>query len=299
MNSGSTTGTASYGIFFTGASDTNESATGSVIGNTIDGYGIQGTATSAAIYTYQSDGVVIGKNTILRASPIGIYAVNNNSGMVIGENSIFDVWSTAVTNPIGIYINSTGSSISVSGNNIADGTKTADHTLADGTGIKVADSDGVYVQIGRNFYFGVETPILDSGEKAMYSDMKIQNTVTAKTTAATLTVAELKTGLITGLHAAGATQAYTLPLGTTMDAVITGATAGIMAGKYEAFDWTLINTSVNAVDTITVTANTGHTLVGSGIVQSSHSTTGGLYGNAATFRTRRTATNTWITYRLN
>ena len=115
---------------------------------------------------------------------------------------------------------------------------------------------------------------------------------TAKTTAATLTIAELKTGLLTGTHAAGATQGYALPTGTLTD-------AALQLAADDAFDWVLINLSAAALDTITVTAGVDHTIVGNPIVQSSHSSTGGIYGNSAQFRTRKTAANTYVTYRIS
>ncbi len=118
-----------------------------------------------------------------------------------------------------------------------------------------------------------------------------QPTPTAKTTAATLTIAELLTGVITGTHAAGATQAYTLPTGTLCD-------AGCPPSTDEGFDWYLINLSLNAVDTITVTAGVAHTIVGNPIVQSSNASTGGVYGNGSHWRTRKTAANTFVTTRL-
>lgn len=121
----------------------------------------------------------------------------------------------------------------------------------------------------------------------------IQGAPTAKTTAATLTIAELRTGLLTGTHAAGATVAYTLPTGTLADAGFTDPALAIG----EAFDWVLINLSAAALDTITVTAGTAHTIVGNPIVQSSHATTGGIYGNSSQWRTRKTAASTFVTYR--
>lgn len=113
----------------------------------------------------------------------------------------------------------------------------------------------------------------------------------AATVSATLTVTEVLNGIIVGTHAAGATQNYTLPTGTLMDAASEFAVNG-------AFDWTLINQSAAAVDTITVLPNTGHTVIGGQIVQSSHATTGQLYGHSGRFRTRKTAANTFVTYRI-
>lgn len=120
---------------------------------------------------------------------------------------------------------------------------------------------------------------------------KSQGAPNAQTVAATLTIDNLKTGIITGTHAAGATQAYTLPTGTLTD-------AGLQFATGDSFDWHLINLSAAAADTITVTAGVDHTLVGDGVVQSSHATTGLLYGASAHFRTRKTAANTYVTYRL-
>jgi len=114
---------------------------------------------------------------------------------------------------------------------------------------------------------------------------------TAETTAATLTIAELLTGVITGTHTVGGTAAYTLPTGTLCD-------GGSEFAIGEGFTWSLINLSAAAADTITVTAGTGHTVVGTMIVQSAHSTTGLLYGNAVTFLTKKTAANTFVTYRI-
>jgi hypothetical protein len=114
---------------------------------------------------------------------------------------------------------------------------------------------------------------------------------TAKTTSTTLTIAELLTRIITGTHTAGATQTYTLPTGTLTEA---GATFAVGSG----FEWSLINLSAAAADTITVAAGTDHTVVGNMVVQSAHSTTGALYGSSARFLTKKTATNTFVTYRI-
>lgn len=124
-----------------------------------------------------------------------------------------------------------------------------------------------------------------------------QPTPTAKTVAVTLTIAELLTGLITGSHTAGATQAYTLPTGALMD------TALPLMQINDAFEWVLINNSAAAADSITVTAGVGHTIVGSPIVISTHVTTGGSITsqgcNSSTWITQKTAAATYVTYRKN
>ena len=119
----------------------------------------------------------------------------------------------------------------------------------------------------------------------------VQVTPSAETTAATLTAAEILTGLVTVTHTAGATQAYVLPTGTLLDAAST-----FLVDEY--FDWTVINLSAAAADTATITAGTDHTVVGTMICQSAHSSTGLIHGNALRLRTRKTAANTFVSYRI-
>ena len=120
-------------------------------------------------------------------------------------------------------------------------------------------------------------------------------TVTAKTTAATLTCAELLTGILTGTHTVGATAAYTLPTGTLM-------TAGTPCGDTDGFYWHLINLSAAEADSITVTAGADHTIVGSPIVISVHANTGGsitsMGGNSSTWFTKKIHWKYWVTYRV-
>jgi hypothetical protein len=119
-----------------------------------------------------------------------------------------------------------------------------------------------------------------------------QGTPSTPTTAATLTTANLMLGILTATPTAtGATVAYTLPTGTNMDA------AGTFSDN-DSFDWSITNLAAAAADTITITANTAHTIVGNPIIQSSHVSTGGITGNSAVFRSRRTSANTWVTYRF-
>jgi hypothetical protein len=155
-------------------------------------------------------------------------------------------------------------------------------TYTGGATIQIEAAGGLPV-----FYEVGTDPIVKQGRIAN----GVQVTPAAETVAVTLTAAELLTGLVTGTHAAGATAAYTLPTGTLLDA----------AGTFlvdEFFDWTLINLSAAALDTITITAGADHTVVGTMICQSAHSTTGLIHGNALRLRTRKTAANTFVSYRL-
>jgi hypothetical protein len=90
--------------------------------------------------------------------------------------------------------------------------------------------------------------------------------------------------LLGGIVTATPTQARNvqLPLGSALDA------AGTMAIG-DSFDWTLITLAAFA---LTITVNTGMTIVGA-------ADTAGTSGAAARFRTRKTAANTFVTYRLS
>jgi hypothetical protein len=105
-----------------------------------------------------------------------------------------------------------------------------------------------------------------------------QSTPTAKTAAATLTAAELATGIITYT---GAAVALTMPLGTDLDAAF-----GSMKVN-SSFDFYIINTG--ATNAATVTANTGVTLVGTAAVSAATS---------ANWRVRKTADATYVAYRI-
>jgi len=109
-----------------------------------------------------------------------------------------------------------------------------------------------------------------------------QPTPSAINASATLTIAQLLTRIITTNSATAV--AFTLPTGTLTD-------AGILGGQLlidQSFDWTIINTG-SAVGIVTVSSGTSNTLVGSGVL---------AITTSATFRTRKTAANTFVTYRV-
>ena len=109
-----------------------------------------------------------------------------------------------------------------------------------------------------------------------------QPTPTAKSASATLTIAELLTGIVTTLGTVAMT--LTLPTGTLAEAGVSAPAMPVNG----CFDWAVINTgTVSAA--VTMAAGTGHTLVGSAAI---------LIGSSAGFRTRKTAANTFVTYRM-
>lgn len=103
-----------------------------------------------------------------------------------------------------------------------------------------------------------------------------------KTTTSTLTISDLLSRIITGTHTAGGNQNYTLPNATNID-------AGTTMVSDSRFDWSLINLSAG-VNTITIVANTGHTIVGNPVIDAETS---------ASFATRELGTGDYVTYRLN
>lgn len=107
---------------------------------------------------------------------------------------------------------------------------------------------------------------------------KYQGSPATQDTAATLTIAQILTGIIQSNP--GSNITLTLPTGTDAD-------TGTSYGTDNAVDWSLINT--NGTYTVTVAAGTAHTVVGNMTVAIS---------STGVFRTRRTATNTFVTYRV-
>jgi len=94
-----------------------------------------------------------------------------------------------------------------------------------------------------------------------------------------LTSAMILAGIVTSTTAAAV--AGTVPTGTVLDTEIEGLPIG------GSFDWSVIATGANA---FTVTAASGHTLVGNMVVAA---------GKAGQFRTRKTAAATYVTYALS
>jgi hypothetical protein len=108
---------------------------------------------------------------------------------------------------------------------------------------------------------------------------RAQSAPVAANTSQTLTIATLKAGIVTTTATNNPTN-LTLPTGTLCDGGFSPLAVNL------SFDWVVINTGTNAAP---IVASTGHTIVGAA------STAGGTTGR---FRSRRTGTNTWVTYRV-
>lgn len=118
-----------------------------------------------------------------------------------------------------------------------------------------------------------------------------QGAPAAKTTSATLTAAELKTGIITVNQGAGATSDQQLPTAADLDTALPSLAAG------DAFDFSVINTSTVDAEDASVTTNTGWTLVGSMDIHA-YSAAGSL-NSSARFRARKTGSAAWTLYRIS
>ena len=140
------------------------------------------------------------------------------------------------------------------------------------------------------FYYETDTGILYygvAGETAWRSTgaaLGSQVAPTAKTADFTATIAELLTGIITVTSATAV--AATLPLGTLTDAGLSGGNLAVG----QSFDWSLINLGSSSGAVTMTAAASGHTYVGAAVV---------AIATSARFRTRKTAADTFVTYRLS
>lgn len=122
-------------------------------------------------------------------------------------------------------------------------------------------------------------------------ELVAQGAPAAKTTSATLTAAEVLTGIITVNQGGAGASAQQLPTAAAMDTAMPDSAAG------DAFDFSVVNISVVAAESASLTTNTGWTLVGAMDVPA-YSAAGSL-NSSGRFRARKTATGAWTLYRLS
>lgn len=118
----------------------------------------------------------------------------------------------------------------------------------------------------------------DVGASAAVTEIIPQGDPSTLNATGTLTAAMLLSKIVTSTTAAAVTA--TLDTGAIMDAATTLAIG-------EGIVWSAINTG--GTNAFTVTASTGHTIVGAGAVAANSS---------GRFLTRKTAASTFVTYRL-
>lgn len=124
-------------------------------------------------------------------------------------------------------------------------------------------------------------------------NLRKQAAAAAKTTAVTLTAAEIMAGLITANQGGSAAADYTLPLAADLETALIAVHPGL--ANDDSFDFSLINISTDAAEDITIVTNTGWTLVGEMTVESNDADRAQSSG---TFRVRRTAADAYTIYRI-
>lgn len=155
INSNVTDGTRGYGITFTGTA--TQYATGTIVGNSVLGFGTSTSSIIPAINLSLTNGLVISGNTILYPSAVGIYGVAN-PGLTITGNVIVDPWTNDVGlgAVFGIRIDGNNNSVTISGNSILHVDKVATYliTTSASVGIRYESGSGNSGMLGFNLNQG-------------------------------------------------------------------------------------------------------------------------------------------------
>ncbi|MGA0848176.1 MAG: hypothetical protein ACO3PY_06185, partial [Pontimonas sp.] len=131
-----------------------------------------------------------------------------------------------------------------------------------------------------NFYAQGTAANYFEGEVRTNTALCYKTTVTAVNISFTIAASTLKGGIRTSTPTADITAQ--VPTGTNMDSAFTSLATD------HSIEWTYINLAA-ATYKVTITSNTGHTLVGDMVVPAATS---------ARFLSRKTAENTFVTYRI-
>jgi hypothetical protein len=159
--------------------------------------------------------------------------------------------------------------------------------FADASLTGATDNYGFYGNIPAatgswNFYAAGTAPNYFAGGVRSNTTVSCRSAPTNSNTSVTITAASMLDGVRTGTPAANIT--YTLPTGANMDAAFQELQTN------QSFEWSVINLAA-ATHSITVAENAGngHTVVGNTVVAANSS---------GRFLTRKSAANTFITYRI-
>ena len=115
-------------------------------------------------------------------------------------------------------------------------------------------------------------------------DLQIQSAPVSLTTGVTLTAAQLSNGIILGNPGSSAVS-YQLPTCADLDALVSSAKPN------SSFGFSVINVDGSGSGVVTLTTNTGWTLVGL-------MTVAATAGTAQAFIARKTADGAWTLYRV-
>lgn len=196
----------------------------------------------------------------------GTYTATTNSGA-----GVYNI--TPYTGDIQRWYNSAGTlvaRIDNTGKIVGDWNGTSIPTLLGGTGATAITGTGNNV-LDTNAQFG----------SLIYS---YQPAPTTMNSSGTMTISGLQFGIITSTTASLVSAA--LPTGQLTETGL-ATTLGTTPINGISFDWTVINTGTT--NTFTVTAGTAHTVIGNMVVQPS---------SQGRFRTRKSAYQTYVTYRI-
>lgn len=114
--------------------------------------------------------------------------------------------------------------------------------------------------------------------------LQTQSTPATATSTATLTIAQLVTGIVLGSPGSSAAT-YTLPTVALTEALL------VNAKNDSSFDFSVCNVDGSGSGVITMAVGTGWTLVGLATIAATAGTTG-------RFRARKTGDSAWTLYRL-
>lgn len=205
----------------------------------------------------------------------GTSAVN---GLSLSGGTITSSGTIAITGTLsGITNSNLSGSAGISNANLANSSITFGST-AQALGSTISAINGVAIGTSTAAQVNATNLVVTTGNIYNYAPNP-----TALTSTSTLTIAQLLTDIVTVTSSTAVT--LTLPTGTLTD-------AGILSGGLainESFDWVIINLGTSS-GAVTMAAGTTHTYVGSATV---------AINTSAGFRTRKTAANTFVTYRIH
>jgi hypothetical protein len=217
-----------------------------------------------------------GSTVAVNRGGTGLGTTPTNGQLLIGNGTNYSLGTLtagtniAISNTSGaITISTTGAGAAVDQTDI--GTRANQIPLNQYLGT-MAYQDAKAVQIAGG---SIANPVITR-------QFNIQPTITTLSATAPLTIAQLLNTIVQVTSASAV--ALTLPTGTLTDA---GVLNGLSVVN-NSFLWIVINTG-SASGAITMTAGTGHTYVGSATV---------AINTSAQFQTVKTATNTYVTYRI-
>lgn len=157
------TGSMAQGIKFVGAGETigmaNEYATGIIANNIIVDHGnnVTNQGLWGGIIAYFTRGLIISNNVIIRPSGAGIQLYHTNDNILLSNNVIEDVWTTAGAVSSSVYVRSNTNNGTITGTQVSRGSKTG--TLVNSRGLFINGSVDVrFVVDGTNRWSNATTP---------------------------------------------------------------------------------------------------------------------------------------------